>query len=190
MIPQLMKKIILLTLLSYSLMAPQQKWERIYFKAIDERAKIAGLSSLRSPLPKDDLELRVWSGFGLTALEGFVLRRTSGQWSAIHLDGITSKSAQKDSQRQLSTPKSGWDEAWRKLVANGILTLPDAMEINCSPMMFDGMTYVVEVNHESTYRTYRYDNPTYAKCDQAKTMLVIGRLIAEEFNVREMAHRQ
>ena len=203
-----MKQIILLTLLLSSCIAvaqtpkldpakseasrfqsvvPKARWERIFFQAINERARIAKLPTLRSALPKDDLELRIWHGFGLTALEGFVLRRSSGKWSAIHLDGIHSKLARKDYQKELPVPKSGWDECWRKLVEMEILTLPDAYEIECSTYLHDGFSYVVEINHESTYRTYLYDNPSYAKCEQAKRMISIGNFIADEFDVREMA---
>lgn len=48
------------------------------------------------------------------------------------------------------------------------------------------MSYVVEINHEFTYRTYMYDNPSYAKCEQAKKMIRTGNFIAEEFDLPEM----
>jgi len=71
----------------------------------------------------------------------------------------------------------------------GITTLPDAEAIGCSPSVLDGMSYVVELNNERTYRTYLYDNPSYAKCEQAKRMISIGNFIAAEFGVPEMATR-
>lgn len=165
-------------------------WEPIFFQAIDERAQQSDLPTLRVALPKDDLELRLWNGFGLTALEGVVLRRRAGEWSAIHLDGIHAKLPKASYQKTLSAPKSGWTECWRKLTELGILTLPDAGEIKCSTMMEDGMSYVVEINQDFTYRTYMYDNPSYAKCDQAQRMISIGNLIAEEFDVPEMRTRK
>lgn len=169
------------------LIVPKSIWEPIYFKSINERANIAKLGSLRVVLPKNDLELRLWNGFGLTALEGFVLRRHAGKWSAIHLNGVYRGLPKREYQRQLSAPKSGWNEAWRKLVEMGIGTLPDAEEIGCSVFDNDGMSYVVELNYEFTYKTYQYDNPDYAKCEQAKTMIAIGNFIATEFGVPEMA---
>ena len=49
---------------------PKDIWEPIFFQAIDERAKRGRLRSLRlGALPGDDLEVRVWHGFGLTALQ-------------------------------------------------------------------------------------------------------------------------
>src|SRR5258708_7027226 len=120
---------------------PKDTWEPIFFKAIDERAKLSNLKTLRSAaLPDGDLELRVWHGFGLTALEGFVLRRAAGQWSAIHLDGVTRKAASNESTRNLQAPKSGWDACWQRLQDAGILTLPDAAAIECSAMVNDGMS--------------------------------------------------
>jgi hypothetical protein len=47
---------------------PKESWEPIFFREIDKRAKMAELRSLRSVLPDDDLEARLWieSGpFGL-----------------------------------------------------------------------------------------------------------------------------
>jgi hypothetical protein len=172
----------------FELNVPKDTWEPIFFKAIDERAKLGKLKSLRSgALPDDDLEVRVWHGFGLTALEGFILRRAGGQWSAIHLDGVTRNVASDESQKNLPGPKSGWDACWQRLQDAGILSLPDASAIGCSAMINDGMSYVVEYNYNGTYRTYLYDNPDYAKCNEAKRMIQIGNLISEEFAVPEMA---
>ena len=174
----------------FKLIVPTSTWEKIFFEAINKRASIANLPSLRVALPKDDLELRLWNGFGLTALEGFVLQRRAGQWKAVHLDGISRGLPKQEYQRQLSAPKSGWNEFWRKLVEMGIATLPDADEIGCHTSMLDGMSYVVEVNYELTYRTYLYDNPKYAKCEQAKRMIAIGNFVAAEFGVPEMGTRK
>ncbi len=169
---------------------PKDTWESIFFKAIDERAKLSNLKTLRSAaLPGDDLEVRVWHGFGLKALEGFVLRRSAGRWSAIHLDGVTRKVASTESQKNLEAPKSGWDACWQRLQDAGILMLPDAAAIGCSTMIKDGMSYVVEYNHDGIYRTYMYDNPDYAKCDEAKRVINVGNIISEEFGVPEMATR-
>jgi hypothetical protein len=167
---------------------PKDTWEPIFFKSIDERARIANLKTLRAAsLPDDDLEVRVWHGFGLTALEGFVLKRAAGEWSAIHLDGIHSNLPRSEYEKKLQTPKAGWEFCWRRLEEAGILTLPDASAIACSAMVNDGMSYVVEFNSKGTYRTYLYDNPDYAKCDEAKRMIAIGNIIAEEFDVPEMS---
>lgn len=167
---------------------PKATWEPIFFRAIDERAKQSRLKTLRSGvLPGDGFEVRVWHGFGLTLLEGFVLKRAGAQWSAIHLRGITRNMQSHDFQKTLRPPNSGWDKSWQRLQDAGILSLPDAFGIECSPMDVDGMSYVVEYNRDGIYRTYMYDNPENAKCDEAKRMIKIGNIIAEEFNLLIMA---
>jgi hypothetical protein len=170
------------------LIIPKDGWESIFFESINERTKIANLPSLRSDaLPENDLEVRVWHGFGITALEGFVLKRAAGQWSAIHLEGTRPRLPESEYQKKLQPPKSGWETCWRRLVDAGILTLPDASERQCSAGIDDGMSYVVEFNSGGTYRTYLYDNPSYAKCNEAKQMIKIGNIISEEFEVPEMS---
>lgn len=171
---------------------PKATWEKIFFESINERISSSKLSNLRfKALPKDDLEIRLWSGFGLSLLQGFVLKRSAGEWSAVDLDWVVSENRKgkrdvKQLDKKLDAPKSGWDAAWQRLVDAGILTLPDAKEINCSGGATDGMSYVVEYNLKNTYRTYLYDNPDYAKCDEAKRMLQINKIIAEEFYKREV----
>ena len=173
----------------FKLFVPEFIWEKIFFQGINERARIAELKSLRIALPKDDLELRLWNGFGRTALEGFVLQRRRGEWSAVHLDGIHRGLPKREYQKQLTAPKIGWNEFWRKLVEMGIATLPDAEEIGCNGNALDGMSYVVELNYEFTYRTYLYENPRFAKCEHARRMIDIGNFIAAQFDVPEMATR-
>ena len=68
---------------------------------------------------------------------------------------------------------------WQRLQDAGILTLRDAASVGCSAGVADGMSYVVEFNHDGMYRTYLYDNPGYAKCDEAQRMIRIGNLISE-----------
>src|SRR5262245_3344785 len=131
---------------------PKDTWEPIFFKAINERAKLGNLKTLRAAaLPDHDFEVRVWHGFGLTALAGFVLRRVGSEWSAIHLDGITPAASPQRSQKRLQPPKSGWDTLWKRLQDAGILSLPDAVAIGCSAMVTDGMSYVVEYNLDGIY---------------------------------------
>lgn len=169
----------------FQVIVPSDTWEPIFFKEINERASIAKLSDLRAAaLPKDDLETRVWMGFGLTALRGFILKRSAGQWTGIYVHGIYPRLARRDYQKTFQTPKSGWDECWRRLVGEGILTLPDAPSINCEGGALDGISYVVETNLDNTYRTYMYDNPQFAKCKEAKQIIKIVDILADEFGAQ------
>ena len=166
---------------------PDHNWVRIWFeltgletKSINELTREAELSNLRAAaLPGDDLEVRVW----VTAQQhsrALILRRSVGKWSAILLRGILT--GQKLEKHEILTaPRSGWEGAWARLVNAGILILPDAAETQCSTGIIDGMSYVVEISKDRTYRTYMYDNPDYSKCDDAKQMIKIAGIIQDEF---------
>ena len=167
---------------AFRVIIPKETWEPIFFEAINERATIAKLPSLRAAaLPKDDLETRIWIGFGLTALKGFVLKRSSGQWSATYVRGILPRLAKKEYQIALQTPKSGWEGLWQSLTSKGLLNLPGALSSGCEGGALDGMSYVVENNIDNSYRTYMYDNPQYSKCEEAKRIIEISNLFHDEF---------
>jgi hypothetical protein len=163
-------------------------WEDSYFEEIKE----FNLKRLKSKaLHGDDFEVRHWSGFGIILPRGFVLIRTSGEWSAVSLNWEFSENRQgkrdiKPINKKLDAPKSGWDAAWQKLADAGILILPDAEKINCISGVTDGMSYIVEYKLKNTYRTYMYDNPEHAECEEAKRMLKINKIIGEEFYKSEV----
>lgn len=170
---------------------PNDRWEPIYFKFINERTGEASLPRLRTVLlPRNDFEVRVWAGFGQNGEDGLILRRSSDQWSAIHLHGMFERYPPAKYQELLAAPKSGWENVWQRLVEAGVLTLPDASAVQCSPHVLDGISYVVEINMNKSYRTYMYDDPNYAKCNEAKQMIKIGEVIAEEFNLEEFKIRE
>jgi hypothetical protein len=173
-------------------MLPDARWVPILFestglasKSINERTKEANLASLRTVLlPDDDLEVRVWAGFGVVGVDGFILRRYSNQWSAIYLHGMAERPPFPNSTTALGAPKSGWEPTWQSLMGAGIVTLPDASALGCDTYLKDGTGYVVELNMNKTYRTYNYPDPNYAKCDEAKQMVKIIEIIADEFGLQ------
>lgn len=166
------------------LVIPAAGWEPIFFREINAVTKLAGLTDIRKTiLTDDDVEARVWWGGGLEPLEGVALKRVAREWSAVSLKADRYYEPQKAERIGLLAPKSGWEACWQRLVDAGILTLPDASEIDCNVSMLDGMGIIVEINKDRTYRTYMYGNPFYAKCDEAKRMLMIGEIIADEFGL-------
>jgi len=83
-------------------------WKSGVFPFINERTKIAGLQTLQaSRLPPQDLEVRIWHGFGLIVPGGLVLKRSGGNLTAIHLASVSKKRLQSDSERIINEPKSG-----------------------------------------------------------------------------------
>ena len=157
---------------------------------INDRLAKVNLPSLRTVLPPDgDFEVRVWIGLGGNGEDCLILRNFSGQWSAIHLQGMAESTPFSNSLTPLSSPKSGWNMAWQRLIGAGILSLPDASEVKCNPKLLDGIGFVVESNINMTYRTYSYSNPWYEapwykRCNEARQIILIGKIIGEEFGLK------
>jgi len=155
---------------------------------INDRLAKVNLPSLRTVLlPDGDFEVRVWI-VSLNGKDCLILRYYSGQWSAIHLQGMAEAPPFPNSLTPLSSPKSGWKKAWQRFIDAGILTLPDAAQVKCNPGVIDGISYVVESNINMTYRAYSYSNPWYEapwykRCNEAKQMILIGKIIREEFGL-------
>lgn len=169
------------------IVSPNSRLEDLFCGVIDRRVREADLLNLRRViLPSGDLEVRVWVGFGLNGEDGFILRRSANQWSAIHLSGMAERPPLPKSQQSLAAPKSGWGRAWQRLVDAGILTLPDGMD--CEIAVLDGVGFVVEINQNKTYRSYMYSNPWYERpgyyCKGAKQMVTIGKILAEEYGLK------
>lgn len=163
---------------------PHASWEPIYFRMINTVADLTGQGNLRATrLPPGDLEVRIWWGFGLSPLEGVTLRRSGSQWTAIHVKADDYSEPSRAERRQLSTPKSGWDTLWTRLINEKILSLPDASEVNCDVGGLDGISTVIETNTDNAYRTYRYDMPAVAKCNEDKNISAMADIIFEEFSL-------
>jgi hypothetical protein len=157
--------------------------EPLFAETINERAKEANLSSLKSKtLSGDDLEFRVWVGFGKKPLEGFIFKRTNGRWEGTFLESIN-LTTKPPYRKGLSLPKSGWEQFWRRLVDAGLLTLPDSSQLKDEVRVADGTSYVAEMKKNGTYRTYAYMNPDYQKWEEAKQMLKIADILYTEFGV-------
>jgi hypothetical protein len=168
---------------------PNEIWVRVFFEAADlsskpinELTREAKLPNLRTTLlPENDLEVRIWNGFGAEGkVHGIFLRRSNNKWAVIRL-----YSPGKDLNIQYSETRrearSGSNNAWSRLVSAGILTLQDAPEVECGEIGKDAEAYVIEVNANQTYRTYHSASPETATCEQAKQLLKIVDIIAEEF---------
>lgn len=187
---------------------PNANWVKIYFDGFESRSanldnpnevrirKHSGLddfaiqngfSILRDTvLPEGDLEVRVWVGFGVYGNDGLVLKRISGNWSAV----IFRKMLCHDENRggfDLEMPKSGWKATWQKLVDAEILTLPDSSKLKYKNGVNDGKSYVVETNSDYLYRTYNYSNPDSENLKETEQMMEIGQIIADEFGLESFS---
>lgn len=165
-----------------SLDIPDAGWEPAFFEALQERTKKAGMSSLRSiVLPDNDLEVRFWYDH-FEIISGLIIRRKDEKWSATYLRQRYDSQPSSVQAESLEEPKSGWEAAWRRLTNAGILTLPDGSTTKCKSEVLDGISYVVETNLNRKYRTFRYGNPQLADCDEAKQIMSIEEILADEFS--------
>ena len=160
---------------------PDSHWEQIFFKTINKTTELGGLDELRkTKLNGDDIEVRVWRGFGLGDLEGVILKHTNNQWKAFHVKADDYAEPQQAEVKELNPPKSGWESFWKNLNEQGLLTLRDPSETNCEDGGIDGTGYVVEINQNKIYRTYQMRED--GKCPGVQQMEEIDDLIGEEFD--------
>ena len=167
--------------------APQRYVEATPSQETVRVATIAGLGDLTSlEFGEADVEMRVWFGFGLFPLEGFVISRRVGEWSAIHLQADRYYEPKKVSLEELQAPKSGWEACWQQFVDVGALTLPDGTD----PPFPDGEGYEVQVRNGAAYRSYQYPAPEYSHLPAAKHMLEMGDIISDEFGLLRFKARK
>lgn len=166
---------------SIEICLPSSSWEPIFFKEINRVTDLAKLKPLRKiSVRKGDTEVRIWRGFGLSPLEGVILKRYGGIWSALHISADKYLEAENAEVTQLEPPRTGWDSFWVSIVDKGLLTLPDPSEIGCEESGIDGSGYVVEINQDGLYRTYMYS--CFEHCKEATQMNEIGDIIGWEFD--------
>lgn len=163
---------------------PKKAWETIYFEPINERNAAAGMKSLKeTQLPLDALEIRMWVGFDLSPLRGFLLRRTGEHWSATYFPPSDASAKLFKPPIALSPPRSGWQSLWGKLTGEDILTLPDAFDIGADNLYPDATGVVVEMKVNSSYRAYKYSGFDTSERVEAQKVTRICRILSEEFKI-------
>src|SRR5687768_11847374 len=146
--------------LAESAIVTNRSWKPSFFYDIDKRAKISKLKKLETAkVANDDLEVRIWYGFGLSPIEGLVIKRSSGRWSALHVARVNPKRPHANHDEALNPPRSGWDACWKRLSDTGIFTLPDAPSLGEEQVAPNALSYVVECYSAGIYRTYLYTGP-------------------------------
>lgn len=163
-------------------------WEAEFFPVIDRRSDLAGLERLKGIKSlKNSMEVRLWIGFGVIPLEGIVMKRIDGTWSATHLlpvDPLDPRPKRGRYEEPLPSPKAGWDEFWKLVDEQGISSLPDSTYLLNEVPVFDGDHFVVEINNGGIYRNYHYSNPRMQAWPEAKKMLQIVKTTFEEFDIK------
>jgi hypothetical protein len=165
------------------------QWEASFYEDLQKRTKKVRLPHLRTTtLAKQDIEMRFWYDARPNAINGFVLRRSGGAWSALGIRQLNDRWPSPVRRVNLGEPQSGWNAMWARLVGAGLLTLPDGLETKCNPGVLDGGGFVIETRIGSVYRTYRYSNPQFAECEGAKKVISVEGIIADEFHLQKAYH--
>jgi hypothetical protein len=163
---------------------PDSGWVKIYYEAIDELTKRMGLAPLRSiQIKSDDLEIRIWSGFGGSGITGEAIKRTNDKWSSISMvipSGGESVDGQPVEQKLKTAPDSiDWPVVWEKLERAGINEIRDDSEIQRCSRTLDGISYVVEIARSDFYRTYHVANPRLDRSEDGDRFLNILSILAK-----------
>lgn len=111
-------------------------------------------------LPMGDVEVRVWSLPAFNPASVFILKRTQGHWNAALL-GPLAKEIPGNQTEFHSHLGVSWEALWNKLLAEGILTLPEGSCLKDYYAVNDGIGYMVEINLAGVYRLYGYLNPQF-----------------------------
>ena len=148
-------------------------------EAMDAKVKKAGILPLRaSAISSGGLEIRVWGGFGVIDPNCFIIRKIGKNWSGAY---IPSGKPKKQSDKIKSVrPTSGWSKLWEKLEAENILSLPDQPERKGKLMIYDGITYCVEIKEKGKYYMYSYNNPDPRESTEAAHVLKIFQILTAE----------
>jgi hypothetical protein len=158
-----------------------------------------------------DFEVRVWqfNSYGMPVFQQagkkrigvkksvFVLKNSSGEWSASVFRHLAVKEKKSLSEKYLETkltePKIGWNEFWRKIVDEEILTLPNGEDVGVLGGT-DTSISSIESKFKGIYRFYEYRGSyhSYDKQEgfklirEANQIAKINNLIANEFDISDM----
>lgn len=152
--------------------------------ALDREISQAGLRSLRkSKLESEDLEVRVWIGFGYPPLRGLILKKSNEKWVAEYLPPHRESETKTNSLRKLEAPIGGWTELWKKLETQDIFSNKDDSEVGAVEPFEDSRMVIIESLIGKNYKTYSYNAPCYSKAEEAKKVINILKILEASFEV-------
>jgi hypothetical protein len=164
------------------LIIPNARVDKLYFGTIDLVTQSGGLSRLRQTvLSPGDLEVRVWKGFSLSPLEGVILNRKEGNWTAQHVREIRSEEGIDAQVTEIGAPQSGWNLFWNEVTQQGLTSLSPPTDERCSNSVIDGTSYVVEISQDGTYRNGAF-HLGLNDCPESEQMEKVGQYIGGEID--------
>lgn len=171
---------------SQTRIVPDDGWVHVFFPSIDELAGRFGFKPLRSmEIQPGDLEVRIWSGFGLTGYGGSIIKRVGNKWSAVSMYDpqqtrkINGRYVEPSLKKRPDT--IDWPAIWERLEQAGIAEIRDDSEISHCGVVLDGIAYVVEIAKANYYRTYMVGNPQIQRSEDGDRFLRILSILHEAF---------
>ncbi len=153
----------------------------------------AGLEKLQTLiLDPDDLEVRLWAGFGLFGEWGYVLRRENGLWIPLFIQeeeqprnlGAFRISIERPAARYAKSDVN-WSDVWDQLIEAEILEINSGV----NRLGFDGFHVVLEVHLGDTYRTFVFNFPNGRETLDDRRIMNIHNIIAEAFGLNIFQNR-
>jgi hypothetical protein len=159
----------------------------------EELSKLAKSNKLpvleKTEMPNDDLEARIWRHSGWWQMWLLVLKRSNGKWSANFqeqtFDEETDK-VKKTSKRRIGAPQTDWENVWKKMTNEELLTLPSGFENNGWLPCPDCGNVIIETKVGENYRFYAYTEPVLdSDIQETRRVAKIMNIVAEEFDIKE-----
>jgi hypothetical protein len=166
---------------------PQRSGDYSLEKAVDSLTKVSELQSLREiSLPNGDFEVRFWIS-NRVGVNGLIIRKSGENLSALFVERMPLKNNNQNPENRYVNPKSPWQSVLQRLNDAEIFTLPDSSELKNykGDEVMDGFSNIVEINKDEIYRVYEYRNPNWADNPEAKQIVKIGSIIADEFGLED-----
>lgn len=159
-------------------------------KIVAKLAKSNKLSILeKTEISDDDLEARIWRHSGWWKMWLLVLKRSNGKWSADFQEQIFDEETdkiKKTSKRRIGEPKSNWENFWKKLTGEELLTLPSGFENGGSMPCPDCGSVIIETKVGKNYRFYSYTEPVLdSDIRESSQVAKIMNIVADELDVKE-----
>ncbi len=141
----------------------------------------------------DSLQIRLWYDYSLINLRKLlVIYNTNNVWTAVSYTMTVDWNSYKvtetirSKERNIVSPKGGWDQFLKAMDELLIATLPNMDDIpDLVDGWTDGISYHVEIATESQYRFYSYHLPDKFsdKFWQARYFVDFLNLVEEEFGI-------
>ncbi len=166
---------------------PKRSGDYSLEKAVDSLTNISELQSLRGiSLPDGDFEVRFWIS-NRVGVNGLIIRKSGESQSALFVERMPLKNNNQNPENRYVNPKLPWQSVLERLYEAEIFTLPDSSELKNykGNDVMDGFSNIVEINKDGIYRIYEYVNPNWADNQEAKQVVKIGSIIADEFGLEE-----